>query len=750
MGLIKTLLDLIPLPKYQTFFTWIVEKKFNVLQHAIQVLREDDAVWFLNTLLQEVQRGCPGWTFYSEVVHGLDGALPPLSVALHSAISRGYLDAMQVLLEAGAPATSECLCEAVHAKNINAIITLLDLGASPVGVFSTSSFARHSQSPIFSRLYRDNFAQSTPYAEAMRPMFPEAIRVFDNNMIDLTRTPVPLTLVVAASEIGDVTSLKRFLRPHEVDDLEEECFRDDTARAYADALYLARKRSDINIVSMLLEVGAYTTDHETLTSAIHSRDIAMVHMVMERANGTCSVDHVIAAIKTEDRVFLHAMLECVNLSTITGGGEILKYIVELEDADLIRHLILNGLSTDSYNPYKSLVDYSPSCRTFAIQAQQEALDTPLTIAIRKRNTAIIRLLLDAGSQICGYICSSNAYVVSAIEAAAYAQDTGLIELFLAMGAEPYDSRAVMALAQLGDMALIEKLLAVGRHRFPKSDGRHLCLALVDAMRSNKKELFHLLARHADLNGRHRIEQNWCKTTETRRKANVLGVVLSPELLLSTEFLRLLLHAGSHPEVICMERYFYDSFKETKSVTRYTPLLNAVYVKSIAHIDVLLEHGANINRPATNTVKKTPLQLAADLGHIEVVAHLLRKGADANGPPAPIQGFTALQSASMRGFCPIVELLINHGADVNAPAARINGRTAFECATEWGRLDVMLLLVRNGADLLSIDGDKQFQRAITFAKKKGEDPAIHLAEDLQQKAAAATVEVESYGKIEFSF
>ncbi|KAK7191300.1 Protein fem-1-like protein [Paraphaeosphaeria sporulosa] len=183
------------------------------------------------------------------------------------------------------------------------------------------------------------------------------------------------------------------------------------------------------------------------------------------------------------------------------------------------------------------------------------------------------------------------------------------------------------------------------------------------------------------------------------------------------------------------------FDKENLTCRYTPLGSAVLFNSKPYIDLLLEYGADLNKPPTSTSKRTALQSAVELGRTDMIPYLVGKGADVNVPPAPLAGFTALQLAAKAGFTPIAEYLIEQGAQVNAPRARIHGRTAFEAATEYGRLDMMLLLVRSGADLVSHFGEKQFERAIKFATARRETPAVELAHELREKILQARAEVE---------
>ena len=63
---------------------------------------------------------------------------------------------------------------------------------------------------------------------------------------------------------------------------------------------------------------------------------------------------------------------------------------------------------------------------------------------------------------------------------------------------------------------------------------------------------------------------------------------------------------------------------------WTPLHEASYNDFADIVEVLIEHGANINDRGTNDCDgMTPLHKAADAGHINVITTLIRHGANVN-------------------------------------------------------------------------------------------------------------------------
>jgi ankyrin repeat protein len=165
----------------------------------------------------------------------------------------------------------------------------------------------------------------------------------------------------------------------------------------------------------------------------------------------------------------------------------------------------------------------------------------------------------------------------------------------------------------------------------------------------------------------------------------------------------------------------------------TPLQVAVAEGEMEAIQLLLEHGADVNAPAGAEFGRTTLQAAtsAEKPDPDIIHLFLLHGADINAPPAMRGGVTALQGAAIRGDIQIAKMLLEHGADVNAAPALEEGRTAVEGAAEHGRLDMMRLLLRAGAKADPVLG---FLRAIELAEENGH---LALADLLRERERATS-------------
>ncbi|KAL2824304.1 ankyrin [Aspergillus cavernicola] len=136
---------------------------------------------------------------------------------------------------------------------------------------------------------------------------------------------------------------------------------------------------------------------------------------------------------------------------------------------------------------------------------------------------------------------------------------------------------------------------------------------------------------------------------------------------------------------------------------------SIALRLINHPDI------DINYLGEGPFRRTPLQCAVDKGNMELVNIVLDHGVDVNGPPATVAGATALQLAAIHGFLLIAQKLINKNVDVNAA----------EGAAEHGRIDMLQFLLGSGASIEGDEGERQYQRAVELAKKNGHNAAAKL-------------------------
>lgn len=122
------------------------------------------------------------------------------------------------------------------------------------------------------------------------------------------------------------------------------------------------------------------------------------------------------------------------------------------------------------------------------------------------------------------------------------------------------------------------------------------------------------------------------------------------------------------------------------------------------VQLLLDHGADVNATAKNKLFGTPFQAACAAGNIKLVRLLLDRGADVN-----LQGGgygSALQSACHWGHTEVVRFLLDNGVDVNAPVRKIGGRTGTALLTAcsfWRNDDEMVHLLLNHGAHINVPG-----------------------------------------------
>lgn len=123
-----------------------------------------------------------------------------------------------------------------------------------------------------------------------------------------------------------------------------------------------------------------------------------------------------------------------------------------------------------------------------------------------------------------------------------------------------------------------------------------------------------------------------------------------------------------------------------------PLVQAVHAKNTALVELLLDHGANVNY--TDAITPPALFIAcSDMGNLQIIELLLNKGADPN-LVHKISGYTPILSAVADKNLAVAEYLLAHGADPNIKSAR--GRTALAIAVMNKDQAMIKLLTTNMA------------------------------------------------------
>ena len=165
--------------------------------------------------------------------------------------------------------------------------------------------------------------------------------------------------------------------------------------------------------------------------------------------------------------------------------------------------------------------------------------------------------------------------------------------------------------------------------------------------------------------------------------------------------------------------------ELRGKTRTTLLALAASVGNVNAIQVLLEKGAQRDKPAGNG--ETPLEASVLNGQATAACFLMQRGAKL---PRPAQKPYLVPAAALtEDFASaviLVTLLSDHDFDLNA---RMNGDTALHIAAELGNVELVKLLLARGAD--SQLKNTKGETALSIAQRAGQSQIAQLLRTVQR-------------------
>ncbi|KAH8683956.1 ankyrin repeat-containing domain protein [Ilyonectria robusta] len=193
----------------------------------------------------------------------------------------------------------------------------------------------------------------------------------------------------------------------------------------------------------------------------------------------------------------------------------------------------------------------------------------------------------------------------------------------------------------------------------------------------------------------------------------------------------LINVGGHDE-LALELLTAGADVNAYATTRnsklqFTPVQAAAARGNLKLVSLLVQRGADINKPPSGRFGRTALQAACDWDHSstedlstrsDLIRFLIDEGAEINYSK---YGVTALEIAAFRGHLEVVVMLLDHGAILNRPPINATDGTediysALDFAASEGRLDVVQLLLSAGA--VSRDpGKTGYDRAIALAERR---------------------------------
>lgn len=362
----------------------------------------------------------------------------------------------------------------------------------------------------------------------------------------------------------------------------------------------------------------------------------------------------------------------------------------------------------------------------ARQAQREDVNrrnadgsTPLQWAVHAGDVAEARRLLRAGADV----TLANNYGATPMSLAAEVGDADMLALLLEAGADadspnPEGQTALMAVARTGNVKAAQLLLNEGatvdaRERW----GGQTALMWASARR-HPEMMRLLISRGADVNARSTVRDYQRHVTAEGRPKS--------------------LDSGG-----------------------LTPLLYAARENCKACVDVLLEHGADINLPDPDDV--SPLLVAIMNANWDLARHLIQAGADVNQwdiyGESPLftaidlrnridGGRASIDPLNTTTGLAILELLLERGANPNMQlffkpanargALNTRGATPLIRAAFNGDLEVVKLLLEHGADATLYMADRQTPIHAVLAGRSPEPQALELIRVLQKAGTDVNV------------
>ncbi|KAI1078495.1 hypothetical protein F5B20DRAFT_547226 [Whalleya microplaca] len=318
----------------------------------------------------------------------------------------------------------------------------------------------------------------------------------------------------------------------------------------------------------------------------------------------------------------------------------------------------------------------------------------------------------------------NFWMTYALECAIECENIEALDRLIDHGARPDDDH-LLELAVYRHPSMIKPLLEQYRKAYPRGRSGYGQTIITEIIRVNPQNS-ELLDIFFDFN------LVYGDILEgTKPKEPLLNMAINPRYNPELQFPNLKYPGRKYPERkypeikypnIHLIKRLLNAGSDVNRITktgghiRTTALLDAIEMESTETIQLLIQHGAEVNEPARFGIVQTPLQKAAEVNNLEIVLLLLEKGADVNAAPARFEGATALQFAAIWGNCEMARALIEHGAQLDVPPPLgVHGRWPLEGAAENGRLDMIQFLWNaNGRPF----DDKQCQKAIRLAERNG--------------------------------
>ena len=633
-----------------------------VLQSVVRNLDGDQATMTIKQIVQVCSR-----------THGCKclNRTELLEELMAIAALKGYLELVKFLIDY--TTDKDCaLIAAVRGCRKGVIDFLLQRGANVNAVARHPGDLRGPENPGLD--FPRTSLKSTPLAEAVWAGDRELVRKFESHgaLIPVKEKKIHFALVIeAASWAGDSAYVQALLQ--EAPEV--------GGRVLFNALFASTRNGHEEIAFRLVRAGAclprgssfefgllgddcehysegdYRRLDSLLVEAVKRRSKALTHIVMEY-----HPDFYLLGLRSFDRLDL---------------GSLMQVAVEWGDISII----------------KDLISLPGKCLLFS-------QNISLKRAVMARNIPLIDFCVkELGCSL--RECSLD--LRSPLEAAIENKDILMIQYLLELGADP-SSPNIISSAVSSDRTILILLLDTFRARHPAGLKGFGGTALKVALEKGNVELVNMLLEA-------KFDLNAMDPVYVQDRQTAFGLALEKYGRSSLDLIKKLILSGGDPNSVVSEATVLPTVEP-----RRTALLQAIYTKNVALVELLIDEGADIHRPAKLGVKRTPLQYASEIGSMEIFNLLLAKGASVKEAPAVNGGGTSLQLCAAKGYAAIASKLVGLGSNVHADPSEVNGRTALEGAAENGRLDMIKVLWdAAGCNRFTVE---QCKRAMKLAKRNG--------------------------------
>lgn len=487
-------------------------------------------------------------------------------------------------------------------------------------------------------------------------------------------------------------------------------------------------------------------------------------VVVEEAEGDI-VRHVEQFSKASNREQAFRLLRCAaylasnNLLLVEKADKLLEWIMGSNNFWVVEALVaMRTPTTDAFASVllvsavriagfaacHALVNRGVDPNSLALEtgSRDDPTSTALMEAVERRDTALVRLLVDNGAEVNGPTSSQE----SPLSRAVFNYDCEksyqeIIRILLEKGADIHQRMNKWSSRTISEHAIIVgnfevtamplQMVAASYYNSKK----HLSPLHIAAKSGNATLVEKLLKAGANVDG-----EPVNKRTPDMLQSARCGVMTPLQMAIArdrTAVVELLLREGADVNKLEVTKIHMDSYEglgsfwwtlaspETLSALQMAAFKGNVSIgrqlinrgarlevcggpctvlqaaaskkDNLAFVKLLLDNGADINAPAQEPEGRTALQAAAESGGNDTVLLLLQHDANINAAPSR-RGFTALQAAARRCDIALVQQMIQWGADINAPAATERGRTALQIAVELGDGYMVDLLLKNGANV----------------------------------------------------